>query len=148
MTTQLGTLEFTRTLGSDPARVFTALTNQADRMAWGPPDVDTVVIIEDQPEAAPGVRETARVGPRDNPYVDVATDWIVMEAPSRLIYTETLSAEGETLGCSLATFELSPEGAGTAMQASIQFISFVGAEMTGEMEAGWTHAMDSLARHV
>ncbi|MEQ3711343.1 MAG: SRPBCC domain-containing protein [Tateyamaria sp.] len=147
MTTQLGTLEFTRTLGADPVRVFAALTNQADRMAWGPPDVDSVVLIEDQPEAAPGVRETSRVGPRDNPYVDVATDWIVMEAPTRLIYAETLSAEGETLGCSLATFELSPEGAGTAMQASIQIIGFVGEEMMGEFEGGWTHALDNLSKY-
>ena len=147
MTAHLGTLEFTRTLGADPARVFTALTNQSDRMAWGPPDADSVVIIEDQPDAAPGVRETSRVGPRDNPYGDVATDWIVMEEPASLIYAETLSAEGETLGCSLATFELSADGAGTSMQASIQIISFVGEEMMGEFEGGWTHALDNLTRH-
>ncbi|MEL6808267.1 MAG: SRPBCC domain-containing protein [Pseudomonadota bacterium] len=148
MTAQLGTLEFTRTLGADPARVFAALTNPADRMAWGPPDVDTVVIIEDQPEAAPGVREMSRCGPRDNPYVDVTTDWIVMEAPTRLIYAETLSAEGETLGCSLATFELSPDGAGTSMRVHIQIVNFAGDEMMGEFEGGWTHALDNLSKHL
>lgn len=148
MTTQLGTLEFTRSLGADPARVFEALTNPSDRMAWGPPDTDSVVIIEGQPPAAPGARELSRVGPRDNPYVDVATDWIVMEAPSRLIYAETLSAEGETLGCSLATFELVAEGAGTALQARIQIVNFAGPEMMGEFEGGWSHAVDSLVKHV
>lgn len=148
MTTQLGTLEFTRSLGSNPARVFEALTDQADRMAWGPPDTDSVVIIEDQAPAAPGGREMSRVGPRDNPYVDVTTDWIVMEAPSRLIYAETLSAEGETLGCSLATFELTAEGSGTALQAHVQIVNFAGPEMMAEFEGGWTHAVDSLAKHV
>ncbi|MFL4471584.1 SRPBCC domain-containing protein [Tateyamaria armeniaca] len=148
MTTDIGTLEFTRTMTADPARVFQALTSAADRMAWGPPDADSVVIIENQPDAAPGVREISRVGPRENPYVDVATDWIVMEAPTRLVYAETLSAEGETLGVSLATFELSPEGSGTAVQAHVQIVNFAGSEMMGEFEGGWTHSLDSLARHV
>ena len=148
MTTAFGTLEFTRALASRPDRVFQALTSAADRMAWGAPDTDSVVVIENQPEPAPGVREIARVGPRDNPYVDVATDWIVMEAPARLVYAETLSAEGETLGCSLATFELSPDGSGTALNAHVQIVGFVGAEMRGEVESGWTHAIDNLARLV
>ena len=148
MTAQFGTLEFNRALGSDPTRVFTALTSAADRMAWGPPDPNSVVIIEDQPDPAPGVRELSRCGPRDNPYVDVATDWIVMEAPARLIYAETLSAEDDVLGCSLAVFELSPDGEGTALKANVQIVSFVGPEMMGEFEGGWTHALDNLAKHI
>lgn len=146
MTTATGSLQFTRTLASDPARVFAALTSAADRMAWGPPDTDSIVLIENQPDPAPGVRELSRCGPRDNPYVDVATDWIVMEAPTRLVYAETLSAEGETLGCSLATFELAADGTGTALSAHIQIVSFVGDEMMGEFEGGWSHAMDNLTK--
>ncbi|MEX0312278.1 MAG: SRPBCC domain-containing protein [Tateyamaria sp.] len=148
MNAEFGKLQFDRTLSSAPIRVFEALTSSADRMAWGPPDTESVVLIENQPDPAPGVREMSRVGPRENPYVDVATDWIILEAPARLIYAETLSAEGEPLGTSLATFELDATGDGTQMRATVQIVSFVGAEMMGEMEAGWTHAVDSLANHV
>ncbi|MEM6373730.1 MAG: SRPBCC domain-containing protein [Pseudomonadota bacterium] len=148
MTTTFGSLEFTRALPGKPTRVFQALTSAADRMAWGPPDTGSVVIIENQPEAAVGVREMSRVGPRDNPYVDVATDWIVMEVPTRLVYAETLSAEGETLGCSLATFELSEVEGGTTLQSNVQIVSFVGDEMMREMDSGWKHAVDSLATYV
>ena len=147
-TAEFGQLQFTRDLTSAPTRVFTALTSAADRMAWGPPDVGHVVLIEGQPEAKPGLREHSRVGPRDNPYVDVATDWILMEAPVRLIYAETLSAEDNVLGTSLATFELTATGTGTSLRATIQLVSLVGAEMMAEFENGWTHAIDSLVRHV
>lgn len=148
MNAAFGKLQFTRSFGADTDRVFTALTNPADRMAWGPPDTGHVVLIENQPEPAPGVREVSRCGPRDNPYVDVATDWVVLDAPSRLIYAETLSAEGDVLGTSLATFELSASDAGTDLRATIHLVSFVGEEMLGEFEGGWSHAMDSLARHI
>ena len=148
MIADFGQLQFTRDLGSAPERVFAALTSAADRMAWGPPDTDSVVLIEDQPEASAGLREHSRVGPRDNPYVDVATDWIVLDAPDRLIYAETLSAEGMVLGTSLATFELSEKGTGTALRATIQLVNLAGEEMMSELESGWTHSIDSLARHV
>lgn len=148
MIADFGQLQFTKSLGTPPARVFEALTSAADRMAWSPPDSSSVLLIEDQPSAAPGVREMARVGPRENPYVDVATDWVVLEAPARLIYAETLAAEGETLATSLATFELTPEGEGTALRATVQIANFAGEEMRAEMEAGWENAINALAAHV
>ena len=148
MTAAFGQLQFDRTLTSAPARVFEALISPADRMAWGPPGTDQVVLIEGQPEAAPGVREMSRCGPRDNPYVDVATDWVLMEAPNRLLFVETLMAEGEPLGTSLATYELTEAGTGTHLRLTVQLVSFVGEEMMGEFEGGWTHALDNLVAHV
>jgi len=148
MTTDFGQLQFERSLSTAPARVFTALTSPEDRMAWGPPDPQSVVLIEGQPAPAPGVRELSRVGPRENPYVDVATDWVIIEAPTRLLYTETLSAEGEALGTSMATCELTPNGDGTTLRVTVQLVSFVGQEGMDEIEAGWTHAIDSLDRHL
>ncbi|MEL6452851.1 MAG: SRPBCC domain-containing protein [Pseudomonadota bacterium] len=148
MTAAFGQLQFDRTLTSDPARVFEALISPADRMAWGPPGTDHVVLIADQPAAAPGVRELSRCGPRDNPYVDVATDWVLIEAPTRLLFAETLSAEGAPLGTSLATYELTETGTGTTLRLTVQLVSFVGEEMMAEFEGGWTHALDNLARHV
>ncbi|UWR21088.1 SRPBCC family protein [Sulfitobacter sp. S190] len=149
MTAQFGELRFDRTLDAPPARVFEALTHPADRMAWGPPDTGHVVEIDpDAPPPAAGLREHARCGPRDTPYVDVTTDWVLMEPPGLLVYVETLAAEGQTLGTSLATFEVTADGAGTALRVTVQVVSFVGDEMLGEVEGGWTHALDNLVQHL
>ncbi len=148
MTAEFGQLQFEKSLVAAPDRVFQALTTASDRMAWSPPDTASVFLIENQPSAAPGVRELGRVGPRENPYVDVATDWIVMDAPARLIYAETLSAEGELLTTSFATFELTPNGNGTSLRATIQIANFAGEEMYGEVRAGWENAISSLSAYL
>lgn len=142
------TLTFHRPLSAPPARVYRALISAKDRQIWGPPDANSVVIIEDQTDPAPGIRETSRCGPADNPYVTVWTDWVLMEPDTRLVYAETLSAEGAALGVSLATCDLTPDGPGTALSLTVQIASFVGAEMLSEFQGGWTHAIDSLARHL
>ncbi len=143
-----GQLQFDRQINAAPGRVFEALISPQDRMAWGPPDTASVVLIADQDPPTPGGRELSRVGPRENPYVDVATDWVVMEAPTRLIYTETLSAEGEVLATSFATFELGADADGTQLRATVHIANFAGPEMMSEIEAGWTHAVDALGAHV
>lgn len=148
MTAEFGQLQFDRHLTAAPERVFAALISPQDRMAWGPPDSGSVVVIDPQDPPAPGGREQSRCGPRDNPYVDVATDWVVMDAPSRLIYAETLSAEGDVLATSFATFELVADGAGTQLRVTIHIANFAGEGMLGEVESGWTHALDNLMQHV
>ncbi|WP_299690660.1 SRPBCC domain-containing protein [uncultured Tateyamaria sp.] len=148
MSTQFGQLHFDRQMNAAPARVFEALISPEERMAWGPPDTGFVVLIDAPVTPVPGAREMARVGPRDNPYVDVATDWVVIEAPTRLIYAETLSADGEVLATGFATFELTEEGAGTQLRATVHIANFAGEEMMEEVEGGWTHAVDALAAHV
>ncbi|MEJ6392500.1 SRPBCC domain-containing protein [Gymnodinialimonas sp. 2305UL16-5] len=145
--TDTKTLTFVRALTADPARVYRALTSAEARMAWGPPGPDQVVIIENQPEAAPGLREHSRCGPADNPYVDVHTDWILLE-PERIAYAETLLAEGTTLGTSLAVFDLTQSKSGTDLAATIMVASYIGDEMFAEFEAGWTHAMENLTQHL
>ena len=147
MTTQFGKLNFDRRIKAAPPRVFAALTDPQDRMAWGPPDTGSVVLIEGQADPTPGAREMSRVGPRDNPYVDVATDWIVMDAPNRLIYVETLHAEGAVLASAFATFDLIADRSGTHLHATIHIANFAGDDMLGEVEAGWTHSIDALAAH-
>lgn len=145
--TDTKTLTFTRMFPATPPQVVHALTDPEARMTWGPPDADNVVLIEGQPTPTPGSRDTSRVGPRDNPYVDATTDWIEI-SPSRVSYAETLSAEGDSLGTSLAIFELSASAAGTQVQTTILIASFVGDGMIDEYDSGWTHAIDALARHL
>ncbi len=145
--TDTETLTFSRNLSAAPDRVLKALTEADARMAWGPPDADTVVLIEDQPEAAPGVRETSRCGPAENPYVTVQTDWILL-GPDRVSYAETLSAEGDAFATSLAIFDLEETPNGTEMSATILVASFAGPDVIPEVQSGWTHSVESLARYI
>ncbi len=148
MIADFGQIQFDRHMTATPDHVFQALTNAEDRMAWGAPDTGSVHIIDTLGPLEPGSRDTGRVGPRDNPYVDITTDWIILDAPSRLVYVETLSAEGQALSTSLATFELVGEGTGTALRATIQIVNFAGDDMRAEIEGGWSHALDALASHL
>lgn len=145
--TDTKTLTFTRTLTAAPARVADALTSAEARMTWGTPDADMIVLIKDQPTPAPGVREVSTCGPAENPYVDVTTDWIEI-TPTRISYAETLAAEGCAFATSLAIFDLSEDGASTRLLATIMVASFAGEEVLPEVEGGWTHAIESLTRHV
>jgi uncharacterized protein YndB with AHSA1/START domain len=144
--TDARTLTFTRDLAAPPDRILRALTEPAARMAWGPPDADTVVLIEGQPEAAPGLRETSYCGPAGNPYVTVRTDWILLD-PARVTYAETLEAEGEAFATSLAIFDLAETGDGTRLDITILIASYAGLEVFAEVAAGWTHALENFAKY-
>jgi uncharacterized protein YndB with AHSA1/START domain len=145
--TDTKTLTFTRTLTASAGRVISALTSADARMEWGTPDADMVVVIENQPDPAPGVREVSTCGPADNPYVTVHTDWIEI-TQTRVSYAETLIAEGEAFATSLAIFNLSENGTNTDLHATVFVASHAGAEVLPEVEGGWTHAIEALSRHV
>lgn len=139
-----GLITLSRTIKATPLRVYDVLVSPDARRIWAPPDDGSILVIDGQPTPAPGVREVAQVGPAESPYVDATTDWILMEPGQRLVYSEMLQAEGMVLGISFATLELEPDGQGTALQVTVQIVSFTGEETMGEMESGWTHALDSL----
>lgn len=145
--TDTKTLTFSRTMPADPAQVASALTDPKARMAWGSPDADTLVLIEDQPAAAPGVREVSTCGPAGNPYVKVQTDWIEI-TPTRLTYAETLEAEGEAFATSMAIYDLTASGSETQLSVTVFVASFAGEEVLPEVESGWTHAFESLTRYL
>lgn len=145
--TDTKTLTFARTLPADPARVVRALTSAEARMEWGTPDTEMVVLIEGQPDPAPGVREVSTCGPASNPYVTVRTDWIEI-TDTRVSYAETLEAEGATFATSLAIFELAGTTGQTELTTTIMVASFAGEEVLPEVEGGWTHALENLARYL
>ncbi len=140
-------LTFTRTLPALPARVVKALTDPAEHMIWGTPGADMVLLIEDQPTAAPGTRDTGHVGPTGTPYVTVHTDWIILD-PALITYAETLEAEGAPFATSLAVFDLRLDGQTTTVQLTVTVVSYAGEEVIPEVETGWTHAMEALTLHL
>lgn len=145
--TETKTLTFTRTLPASPARVIAALTSVEDRTIWGTPSPDMALLIEGQPAATPGVRETAHVGPVGTPYVTVFTDWIIL-TQDRVTYAETLEAEGAAFATSLADFQVAEDGANTTLSLTVTVFSFAGEEAISEVAQGWTHAVNALCTHL
>lgn len=145
--TETKTLTFTRTMPAAPERVIAALTNPKDRMIWGTPAPEMALLIEGQPVAAPGVRETSHVGPVGTPYVTVFTDWIILDQ-TRVTYAETLEAEGAAFATSLADFQLTADGRKTALSLTVTVFSFVGEDAISEVAQGWTHAVNALSTHL
>jgi len=145
--TQTKTLTFKRRFPVAPPRVVKALTDADDRMIWGAPDADMALLIHDQPDPAPGIRDTARVGPTGTPYVTVLTDWIIID-PARVTYAETLEAEGAPFATSLAVFDLSTDGQNTDLLLTVMVASYAGADVIPEVESGWTNAIATLSGHL
>ncbi|WP_341863885.1 hypothetical protein [Gymnodinialimonas sp. 57CJ19] len=145
--TEAKTLTFTRTLPATPDRVIAALTSVEDRTIWGTPSPDMALLIEDQPAAAPGVRETSHVGPVGTPYVTVFTDWIILDQ-DRVTYAETLEADGAAFATSLADFHLTQDGGNTALSLTVTVFSYAGEDAISEVAQGWTHAVNALSTHL
>lgn len=138
------TLTFTRALPCSPERTFDALTSAEARQVWGAPDADSVYVIEGSPCAVEGARDTGRVGPREEPYVTVHTDWILLGPAERVVYVETLVAEGAALSTSLVEAEIAASEGGTRLDLTVRLSCYVGEEMMGELLAGWEHGVAAL----
>ncbi|MEM7490648.1 MAG: hypothetical protein AAF390_16140 [Pseudomonadota bacterium] len=106
------------------------------------------MLIEDQPGAAEGIREVSRCGPRDDPSVTVWTDWIILTAPSRVVYAETLIEGGAHLGVTLAQYDLAAAGNGSHLDVHLSITSFAGADLIAGFSEGWTHALANLTAYL
>lgn len=138
-------LTFTRMIKASPAHVYHCMTDAKARMVWNSPDADMVFIVKDPAPASPGGRETGQVGPKDNPYVTAHADWIITEPGERLVYAETLEAEGMVLTTSLACATLEAVDGGTQLTQNVHVTSFTGIDSMVEVEQGWTYAFEAMS---
>ncbi|MGR3492877.1 MAG: hypothetical protein ACU0DW_12535 [Shimia sp.] len=74
----------------------------------------------------------------------VHTDWLLLAPSKHVAYAETLTAEGTPLGITLADYAIADHPDGSALTIHLHVTSYVGADMMGEFEGGWTHALSNL----
>ena len=139
------TLIVTRDIACPPARLFALMTDREARQTWGAPDDRTVMRI-DAFDLRPGGHELSVCGPAEAPEFQVRMDFHVIDAPSRLIGTETLDLGEGPAAISLVTHEIAAEGAGSRLTVTIQAASLVGPDMMDGYREGWTGALGNLAR--
>ena len=135
-----------RSLPLSPERMFNVLTQAKYRDAWNGPDADTPVETVSS-DLRVGGEDLQRCGPADAPAFEVTTKWYHLAAPERVVYTETLFFGGEAACTSLVTYNLMPEGTGTALGITVAVSSFTGPETLPEVQQGWEGGLENLSRY-
>lgn len=134
-----------RSLPLRPERLYTVLTDAKYRDSWSAPDADTPVETVSS-DLRVGGEDHQRCGPPEDPAFEVITRWYHLSAPERAVCTETLFFGGEAACTSFVTYNLMPEGTGTALGITVAVSSFTGPETLPEVMQGWEGAMDNLTR--
>ena len=132
-----------RRFGISQDALWHILTDPKEREAWGAPDENTTLVMEKADLREDG-HELHRCGPAEAPEFSVETRWYKLDRPHAACFTETLTFQGARAFTSLVTYHLTTEGTGASLEVDIALVSFDGEEVFGEVEAGWTSALDRL----
>ena len=144
--THHSTLVFERTVPAPASQVFAAYADADARVRWGAPS-DRSVLIYDAADFSVGGIERFRCGSKNDPKYH-GTAWYHDIVPdSRIVSTERIEADGQTLCVSLTTVEFLPGGGQTRLKTTVQIASFVGAEMVKGNEEGHSASLDNLVRY-
>ncbi|QHB54471.1 polyketide cyclase [Ralstonia solanacearum] len=134
-----------RTYPASRARVFTALTDPADKAKWFAGGNGYTVLAREM-DVRPGGRELVKgqwesgvVSTFEAVYHDVVPD-------ERIVYAYTMHLDARKISVSLATLELKPSGAGTRLVMTEQGAFLDGYDDAGSRERGTQFLLDALGR--
>jgi uncharacterized protein YndB with AHSA1/START domain len=144
--THHGTLVFERTVPAPVSQVFAAFADPDERARWGAPS-DNTVLIYDAADFSIGGIDRFRCGSRNDPRYGGTTWYHDIVPGSRIVSTEKIEADGQSLGVSLNTVEFLPTAGQTRLKTTVQLTSLVGAEMVKGHEAGHNASLDNLVRY-
>jgi uncharacterized protein YndB with AHSA1/START domain len=142
------TLTFRRKLTSPPDRVFKALIDPTARRAWGTPGEGFTLRIEGDAQPSAGARELSYVVSQEEGETEIVTDWILLQAEERVVYSEMLVHGGITLGISFADAGLTATDQGCDLDLVVHVTGYMGPEIISEMQAGWDHAMAAFTLYI
>ena len=141
------TLTFTRIVPAPPAVVFAAHADAEQRARWSAPS-DTAVLICDATSFKVGGVDRFRCGSKDDPKYHGTTIYLDIVPGIRIVSSEVITVDGNSLSAGLTTLELTPHDQGTALKLTVQVTSFVGPGMIEGNEQGYNGALDNLVRHM
>jgi uncharacterized protein YndB with AHSA1/START domain len=135
------TFSLERSYPVPPARVFAAWADPAAKARWfvGGPDSGL------QLDFRVGGREVARGGPDGGPVMTFESLYRDIVPAERIVYTSTMSADGEVMTVSLTTVEFSPAEGGTRLVLTEQGTFLDGREEPAWREHGTAAQLDTLA---
>ncbi len=141
-----GTFSLKRTYDAPLARVWKALTDETAKQQWFGDSDNGFDPIERFMDVRPGGRERVKgrwagglVTTFDAVYHDVITN-------ERLVYSYEMYLDERKISVSLATMELTTEGAGTTLKITEQGAFLDGYDDAGSREQGTGHLLDAIGR--
>jgi uncharacterized protein YndB with AHSA1/START domain len=138
-----GTLVFERTCAAPVERVFAALADPVERARWGTPSA-SVALVYDETDFRVGGRDVFRCGSKSDPQYRGVTVYYDIVANERIVSSEMIETKGATILISMSTTTLEPEGAGTKVRLTTQFVSLAGDGMIEGVKLGQNAALDNL----
>lgn len=141
------TLVLQRTYAATPARVFQAWADPAARLRWGPPS-EGVAMVYDATDFRVGGRDASRCGTPGVLEYHVEVRYLDIVPEQRIVMAETVTQDGQVLSAALLTVELAAQGAATRLAFTDQIAAIGGPEMVAGSRAGWSAALDNLAREI
>ncbi|MFD6815096.1 SRPBCC domain-containing protein [Enteractinococcus coprophilus] len=137
------TITVTQLVNAPVADVWQAYADTAVRAQWSVPSGDGLEYDSD--EFVTGGNATYRCGTPDVLEFAVVVDYVLVESPRLIVYTETLGTQDAPLATSLVTWEFDESPKGTSIVVTNQTTSFVGEDMMTGMLNGHRIALQQLA---
>ncbi len=135
------TFSLERSYPVPPARVFAAWAEPAAKARWFAPGPDS----RHQLDFRVGGSEVAHGGPEDGPVMTFESLYRDIVPGERIVYTSTLSADGDVMAVSVTTVEFSTAEGGTRLVLTEQDACLDGREEPVWREHGTAAQLDVLA---
>jgi uncharacterized protein YndB with AHSA1/START domain len=143
---QHATIKLQHSYSAPLDRVFAEFTDPLARARWSAPSNDE--LIYDESDFRIGGKDVFRCGPKGHPKFRGETRYLDIVPNARIVSTETLDVDGQRLSVALTTLDFEPTELGTKLTATIQIVSFAGADVIHEYESGNKSALKNLSLHL
>lgn len=138
------TLVMERTYNASPTRVFHAWADAEAKARWSAP-TPNIVIKYDEADFREGGRDVVHcIEPGKADYIAVV-HYLDLRSDRRIVFAEAVSNGVERVSAALISIQLTPQGAGTHLNLTMQIASFDGSNMEEGYQFGWAAALDNLA---
>ncbi|WP_417493659.1 SRPBCC family protein [Maricaulis sp.] len=137
------TFTLTRTLAAPVAAVYRAWADPKARAAWNAPVPGVEVAYDADDFRVCGVDQVRYIEP-DGAVFSAHLTYHDIVADQRILYSETLSCEGEPVSAALVTAEFLGDGAGCKLVVTVQMAALNGSGMETGYREGWNAVLDNL----
>jgi len=137
------TFTLTRTLAAPVSAVYRAWADPKARAVWCAPEPGVEVAYDAADFRTAGVDRVRYIEPGGAVFNAHVTYHDIVDA-RRILYSETLSCEGEPVSAALVTAEFLSDKAGCQLVVTVQMAALNGAGMEVGYREGWTAVLDSL----
>ena len=141
------TLTFERQLKGPKEDVFEAFSDAVARAKWASPSPTAVVIYDSENFIEEG-NDEYRCGSKDDPSIHGKTQYLEIVENSRIVFSETLTMNGQKLSASFTTVELSSVDSMTILKQTTHVASFIGTSMIDGFKQGNNASLDNLVKYV